>query len=638
MPSVDEHTQAKQPWSIARARQVYNLANWAEGYFDIDAHGRLVALHKDQPDIAGVPLEALVREFHSIGLRLPVLVRFQHILRDRVTQLCSAVDGAMRERSYGGRYTAVYPIKVNQQRSVVEQILHHGSGRVGLEAGSKPELMAVLALIKADGVVICNGYKDSEYIRLALIGRLLGHRVYIVVEKPSELELVFRESRALGVTPLLGLRVRLASIGAGKWQNTGGDKAKFGLSAAQVLALIERLREESLLDSMRLLHFHMGSQIANIGDINRGMREAGRFYADLRALGAGIDVVDVGGGLGVDYEGTGSRAYCSMNYTLPEYAGTIVRALADICDEQRLPHPDIVTEAGRAMTAHHAVLITNVIDVEYASAGDVLKPAQAVTVVVLRELWRLYDHQHELSVGEIYNEAQYWLGEAQSMYTHGVLDLRNRVRAEQLYRAICRRLMSTLDAMKEPPREIPAQLHEKLADKYFCNFSVFQSVPDVWAIDQIFPIVPLHRLHEAPTRRAVLQDLTCDSDGQIRAYVDSGRIEATLPVHDYQPATPYLLGIFLVGAYQEILGDLHNLFGDTHAINVELLPGGGYRLDTPEYGDKVDELLSMVHFSPAHLMAVYQEKVAAAGFSAEHQSALCEELEHGLHGYTYLGD
>ncbi|MGH8501932.1 MAG: biosynthetic arginine decarboxylase [Gammaproteobacteria bacterium] len=637
MSSLDEYTQAKPLWSVARARQVYNLANWAEGYFDIDPQGRLVALHKGQSDNAGVALYALAQDFHNVGLRLPVLVRFNHILRDRVSQLCGAVDRAMRECAYTGRYTAVYPIKVNQQRSVVEQILRHGGGQVGLEAGSKPELMAVLALIEGDsGIVICNGYKDSEYIRLALIGRLLGHRVYIVVEKPSELELVIRESRALGVAPLLGLRARLASIGEGKWQNTGGEKAKFGLSAAQVLALVERLRDESLLDSIRLLHFHMGSQIANIGDINRGMREAGRYYADLRALGANIDVVDVGGGLGVDYEGTGSRAYCSMNYTLPEYAGTIVRALADICNEQRLPHPDIVTEAGRAMTAHHAVLITNVIDAEYAPTGEASKPANIDTVVVLRELWRLYDHHAELSVGEIFNEAQYWLSEAQAMYTHGVLNLRDRVKAEQLYHAVCRRLLETLDAMAEPPQGVAAQLHEKFADKYFCNFSVFQSVPDVWAIDQIFPVVPLHRLHEAPTRRAILQDLTCDSDGQIRAYVDSGRIEATLPVHDYRPDEPYLLGICLVGAYQEILGDLHNLFGDTHAINVELLREGGYRLEGPEFGDTIEELLRVVHFSPERLMTTYREKIAAAGFSAERQQALCDQLEHGLHGYTYL--
>ncbi len=636
MPSQDTYMQTRTPWSVTRARQVYNLANWADGYFDIDPAGHLVAKPKDQPH-PSVALSALVGALKEAGLRLPVLVRFLHILRDRVSQLCGAIDRAMRECQYQGRYTAVYPIKVNQQRSVVEQILRHGGGRVGLEAGSKPELMAVLALIEgADGVIICNGYKDPEYIRLALIGRLLGHRVYIVVEKPSELDVVLRESRALGVTPLLGLRVRLASIGEGKWQNTGGEKAKFGLSAAQVLALIARLRTESLLDCMQLLHFHMGSQITNIGDINRGMREAGRYYADLRLAGAPIDVVDVGGGLGVDYEGTRSRAYCSMNYTLQEYAGTIVRALADICSELDLPHPDIITEAGRAMTAHHAVLITNVIEAEYAPVGDVSQKVGHDDAPVLRELWRLYTHQPELSAGEVYNEAQYWLSEAQSMYTHGVLNLSERVRAEQLYYAVCRRLMQTLQMTPDPPQEIAAQLYEKFADKYFCNFSVFQSVPDVWAIDQVFPIVPLHRLDEAPTRRAVLQDLTCDSDGQIRAYVDSGRIQATLPVHDYRLGEPYLLGLFLVGAYQEILGDLHNLFGDTHAVNVELLPEGGFRLETPEHGDTVDELLRYVHFDTGQLIAAYRAKMLATEFDTELQAALLRELEAGLRAYTYL--
>jgi arginine decarboxylase len=631
--------QATAPWSIARARQVYNLANWAEGYFDIDSHGHLVANSKGSSGHPGVSLYALAATLKNAGLQPPVLVRFQHILRDRVSRLCGAVDRAMEECRYSGRYTAVYPIKVNQQRSVVEEILKAGNGRVGLEAGSKPELMAVLALIHgADEAVVCNGYKDAEYIRLALIGKLLGHRVYIVVEKPSELELVLRESRALNVKPLLGLRVRLASIGKGKWQNTGGEKAKFGLSAAQVLALVDRLKDELLLDSMQLLHFHMGSQITNIGDINRGMREAGRYYAELRSEGAPINVVDVGGGLGIDYEGTRSRAYCSMNYTLQEYAGTIVRALFEICNEQRLPHPNIITEAGRAMTAYHAVLITNVIDAEYAPAGDVSQPPREDEPAALRELWRLYERQPELSAGEVYNEAQYWLGEAQSMYTHGMLSLPARVHAEQLYHAVCRRLIQVLDAQADSSEEIALRLREKFADKYFCNFSVFQSVPDVWAINQIFPIVPLHRLSERPIHRAVLQDLTCDSDGQIRAYVDSGRIEATLPVHDYRPGEPYLLGVFLVGAYQETLGDQHNLFGDTHAVDVKLLPNGGCRLEAPESGDTVEELLRFVHFDPDRLMMAYRAKINAAHIDAKRQAALLRELEAGLRGYTYLED
>ncbi len=638
MPSQDKPTQDKV-WSQATARRVYNLANWSEGYFDVDAQGHLRACLKDQAGHPGVSLHALAEAIIEAGLSLPVLVRFQHILRDRVKQLCAAVDRAIQDCGYCGRYIAVYPIKANQQKSVVDEILRAGQGRVGLEAGSKPELMAVLALIEgANGVVICNGYKDSEYVRTALIGRLLRHRVYIVIEKLSELETVLRESRALGVKPLLGLRVRLASIGAGKWQNTGGEKAKFGLSAAQVLALLDRLKEESHLDCMQLLHFHMGSQITNIGDIYRGMREAGRYYADLRALGAPIKVVDVGGGLGIDYEGTRSRAYCSMNYTLQEYAATVVRTLQDICNDQDVPHPDIVTEAGRAMTAHHAVLIMNVIDAEYAPTGDVSRPPRQNDPVVLRELWRLYEHLPELSAGEIYNEVQYWLGEAHSMYTHGVLDLPDRVRAEQLYYAVCRRLIENLDAQSDSSEGIAATLHEKFADKYFCNFSVFQSVPDVWAIDQIFPIVPLHRLNERPMRRAILQDLTCDSDGQIRAYVDSGRIQATLPVHDFRPERLYLLGVFLVGAYQEILGDQHNLFGDTHAVNVSFLPNGGYHLEQPEHGDRVEELLRAVHFDTDRLMSTYRDKIHALDLSQECQAALLKELEAGLQGYTYLED
>ncbi|MFP5507485.1 MAG: biosynthetic arginine decarboxylase [Gammaproteobacteria bacterium] len=625
-------------WTLDQARATYSLEHWSGGYFDVNGRGHLVARPRRAPDSPTVDLYQLARDCRDQGLTLPVLVRFTDILRDRVDTLCGAFARARETVGYQGRYTAVYPIKVNQQRTVVAEILGHGGSRVGLEAGSKPELMAVLALSRPGGTIVCNGYKDREYIRLALIGKRLGHRVFIVVEKLSELDLVIQESRALGVEPLLGLRVRLASIGAGKWQNTGGEKAKFGLNAAQVLTFVERLRAAGLLDSLQLLHCHLGSQIANIRDIQRGMREVARYFAELRALEVPLATVDVGGGLGIDYEGTHSRSFCSINYSVQEYANNVVHALWEICAEHALPHPDIITESGRAMTAHHALLITNVIDSEEAPGTGPVAPPADDEPLIIQDLWNVLEGLDARSVLEGYHDAVHWLGEAQAMYLHNVITLEQRARIESLYAAICQRARGLLNSNRPAHREALDELNEKLADKYFINLSVFQSMPDVWAIDQIFPIVPLHRLDTEPTRRAVLQDLTCDSDGRIDQYVDSDGIESTLPVHAYRPGDEYLLGIFLVGAYQEILGDMHNLFGDTDAVNVTLNEDGGYALSQPERGDTIDELLRYVHFDTEALKAAYHDKLDAAALSDKERAFFAAELEAGLTGYTYLED
>jgi arginine decarboxylase len=620
-------------WTPEQAGALYNITHWGEGYFGVNAAGH-VSVRPRRNDIE-LDLHAIVQQVERDGLALPVLLRFSDILHDRVDVLCDAFAGAMRDTSYTGRYTAVYPIKVNQQRSVVEEILKLGNGRVGLEAGSKPELMAVLGLAPDGGVVVCNGYKDRAYIRLALIGRKLGHRVYIVVEKLSELALVLREADDLGVEPLIGLRVRLASVAGGKWQNTGGEKSKFGLSAAQVLQAVEQLRAVGRLDILRMVHFHLGSQVANVRDIQRGMREAARYYAELRQLGAPLDCVDVGGGLGVDYEGTRSRSYCSMNYSVPEYALNIVRTLAEVCREHDLPQPDIISESGRALTAHHAVLVTEVIDHE--SAPDIT-PAEPVAdaPAVLHELWAAYANPRARAAVECYHDAINGLHEAQSLYTHGSLDVAQRAWAEQVYYAICRKIVPQLDSSSRAHRELLDELREKLADKYFCNFSVFQSVPDVWAIDQIFPILPIHRLDEEPDTRISLCDLTCDSDGRIDQYVDSEGLDSTLPAHRLKQGERYLLGIFMVGAYQEILGDMHNLFGDTNAVNVELTGEGGWKLLGAEAGDRADELLRYVHLEPEELLASYRRKLALAQLPAAQAAVCLLELEAGLTGYTYL--
>lgn len=629
---------ARNDWNLEQARAAYNIAHWSSGYFDVDERGHLIA--RPKADAAGgvIDLHELTERIRAHGLSTPVLVRFIDVLHHRIDVLHGAFTAAMAKLDYRGAYSPVYPIKVNQHRSVVAEILSHGAGRVGLEAGSKPELMAVLGVSDAGNrVVVCNGYKDREYIRMALIGRLLGNRVYIVVEKLSELDLVIEESRALGIEPLIGMRVRLASIGKGKWQNTGGEKSKFGLSAPHVLSTVERLRESGMLGSLRMLHFHLGSQIANIRDIQRGMQEAARYFAELRAMGAPIDCMDVGGGLGVDYEGTRSRSACSMNYSIEEYAHNVVHTLWEICEQHDLPHPDVITESGRGMTAHHAMLITNVIDIEQAPGESVIAVGEDEPQV-LHNLYQAYENGASNPAVEVYHDAVHWLAVSQDMYTHGLLTLAQRARAEELYFATCRRVRPLLQAGSRSHREILDELNEKLADKFFCNFSVFQSIPDVWAIDQIFPVVPLRRLDERPDSRAVILDITCDSDGRIDYYVDREGVETTLPLHRPVPGEDYLIGIFMIGAYQEILGDMHNLFGDTHSVNVVLDGNGGYRLTQLQSGDTVDSVLRYVHFEPQALLERLRSAVATSKLD-ERQRAMCHEtLADGITGYTYLED
>ncbi len=624
-------------WDIQKARDTYNIAHWGSGYFDIGEHGRLIAYPDRDSSRPGVDLHALARAVREAGLALPVLVRFVDILHDRVDTLCGAFAKAMDADDYQGRYTAVYPIKVNQQRRVVESIIGHGNGRVGLEAGSKPELMAVMALVPKGGTVICNGYKDREYIRLALRGLQLGLKVFIVIEKSSEVELIIDEARRLGVEPMLGMRVRLASIGAGKWQNTGGEKSKFGLTASQCLDVVEQLKRAGLGDALRLLHFHLGSQIPHIRDIQRGMREAARYYAELRRMGVAIDTVDVGGGLGVDYEGTRSRSYCSMNYTVEEYAANVVHVLWEVCQEHGLPHPNLISESGRALTAHHAVLITNVIDIDRIPEADAVQAPADDAPLILRDLWDNLQALRRRSPVETYHDALHALSEAQGMYIHGVLTLEQRAHAERLYQATCRHVLPRLDPTQRAHRELLDELNEKLADKLFCNFSIFQSMPDIWAIDQICPVLPLHRLDEVPSRRNVLQDLTCDSDGSIQGYVDRDGVETTLPLPPYRPGEEYLLGVFMVGAYQEILGDMHNLFGDTDSVNVELT-NDGYRLSNPLRGDTVETVLRYVRFDAEDLLARYRERVGETELPAEARKEMLDELAAGLEGYTYFED
>ena len=621
-------------WSLDRARHTYSIPYWSDGYYDVDAAGRMCAL----PRGTGGPMLALpeiLDQATAQGLKLPLLLRFSDILGDRLRKLQAAFGRAMAELDYQGGYTAVYPIKVNQHFNVAGELAAQGGEGFGLEAGSKPELMAVLGLARPGSVVICNGSKDREFIRLALIGRKLGLQTFLVVEKPSELAIILEESKALGVTPGLGVRMRLASLGAGKWQNSGGDKAKFGLLPRQVLDLVARLREAGMLESLQLLHFHMGSQISNVRDIANGMREAVRYFVELSKMGCGIRYMDSGGGLGVDYEGTRSRGFCSINYGLDQFAHTLVQPLAEACKENALAPPMMITEAGRAMTAHHAVMVVNVSDVERAPEGSVPTP-QAHEPAVLRHLRETHAALGTRPILELWHEAQQALAEGQALYALGQLSLEQRAQLDDLFYAIAHQVRGRLTGEEKSHREALDELDQRLVDKYFVNFSVFESIPDVWAIDQVFPIVPVARLDEAPARRGVIADLTCDSDGRIDTYVESESLDSSLPLHAPRAGESYRLGIFLVGAYQETLGDIHNLFGDTDTANVRMTADGGHEVVRQRRGDTTDVMLDYVGYKLDDLRAAYRAKVDAAGLAQAEAASLVEALEAGLTGYTYL--
>ncbi|MFA0076980.1 biosynthetic arginine decarboxylase [Vibrio artabrorum] len=629
--------------NLERIRAEYNVKHWSQGFYGIDDNGE-VYVSPSETDHQ-VPLSQIVKQLEQRNIGLPALVRFPQIVHQRVHNICNAFNQAIDEYQYDNRYLLVYPIKVNQQKEVVDEILASQAQleqkQLGLEAGSKPELLAVLALAqKASSVIVCNGYKDREYIRLALIGEKLGHKVFIVLEKLSELDLVLSEAKALGVKPRLGLRIRLASQGAGKWQASGGEKSKFGLSASQVLTVIERLKAENQLDVLELVHFHLGSQMANIRDVRNGVSEAARFYCELRDIGAQLKYLDVGGGLAVDYDGTRSQSSNSMNYGLLEYARNIVMTVGDICQLYNQPQPVIISESGRSLTAHHAVLVTNVIGTESYSPESMAAP-EADAPLLLHNMWKNF---LELDAGnddraliEIYNDTQSDIAEAHNQFATGMLNLQHRAWAEQMSLRINYELSSRMSTKNRYHRPILDELSERLADKFFVNFSLFQSLPDAWGIDQVFPVLPLSGLDNADERRAVVLDITCDSDGTIDQYVDGQGIETTLPVPAWNPDEPYLMGFFLVGAYQEILGDMHNLFGDTHSVVVNVDESGEANIDYINEGDTVEDMMRYVHIDMDLIRQNYKELVTAKVPAQEQQSVL-EELEQGLMGYTYLED
>jgi arginine decarboxylase len=621
-------------WSIDKARELYNLRGWGHGYFDINEKGHVLVNPRKDPD-GGIDLYELAGDLNAQGVGYPILVRFSDILRSRIEKINDCFSKAIAEIGYGAGYTAVYPIKVNQQRRVVREIAEFGKPLgVGLEVGSKPELQAVLAMSEdTDTLVVCNGYKDEEYMRLALMGQKLGHRVFIVLEMVHEVDLLLRCARELDVRPTVGVRVKLASAGSGKWAESAGEKSKFGLNPAQLVQIVDRLRAEDALDILQLLHVHIGSQVPDIRTFKVSLAEVARFYSELRGLGVNITHVDVGGGLGVDYEGSRVPGTSGTNYSIQEYANDIVYTLHEACEAKELPAPHIISESGRALTAHHALLLVNVIDVESQGVAPQIMVDPENDHQVLQLLADSLAEVRTRSLRELYHDAIFSKERARELFASGVLSLRDASRADQIY-------LQILDAIARhgswsTHEDILSEIQNELVDRYFCNFSLFQSLPDSWAVGQLFPILPIHRLDEEPTRRGSLHDITCDSDGRIDRFVGGRRQKTTLELHAVEPGEPYVLGIFLAGAYQEILGDLHNLFGDTNAVHVRLR-NGSYEVTDLVEGDTVSKVLQYVAFDPQELVTTFRRKVARARLSREQRNSFIAEYVDGLDGYTYL--
>src|SRR4051812_29170433 len=629
-------------WSIESARTLYNVEGWGAGFFDVNEKGHVIVRpDKDRPD-AVIDLFEVTNDLEEQGMALPVLLRFSDILRARIEALTTRFELAREEYAYSGGYTTVYPIKVNQQRHVVEEIVEFGKPHgVGLECGSKPELQAVLGLAEnTDHLIVCNGYKDEEFMRLALMGQKLGHQVFIVIEQLSEIDVLLQVAEELSVTPNAGIRIKLASRGFGRWKESGGEKSKFGLNSAQLMQAIEKLRDAGRLDIVKLIHFHLGSQITDIRYIKAGLQEVARFYAELRALGVDVTHVDVGGGLGVDYDGTNSTSDASVNYSLQEYANDVIYTLAEACRELELPMPHVISESGRALTAHHALLLLKVIDVE--SVVEVAVPALTDDDhAVLHEMWEDYQDVSKGKISrrrvkEVFHDVTFDKERAQQLLASGVLSLRGRAVAEQMYHATMNVIFRIVQQDRDHYEDILADLDATMVDRYFCNFSLFQSLPDSWAIDQLFPIMPVHRLQEEPTRRGTLQDITCDSDGKIDRFVGEKGGNPSLELHEWRDGEPYVLGVFLTGAYQEILGDLHNLFGDTNAAHVKLVPGG-YEITDLVHGDTVTEVLNYVQFRASDLLQTFRRKVTQVKhLSRADANAFIADYVAGLEGYTYL--
>ncbi|HEY1207204.1 MAG: biosynthetic arginine decarboxylase [Bryobacteraceae bacterium] len=625
-------------WTMADSSELYDVASWGKGYFSVGQNGHLY-VHPSKDPARAVDLKELVDTLVLRGISLPILIRFAEILRHRLSEVHDAFQSAIAEHGYKGSYCCVYPIKVNQQRQVVEEVFKFGRPfKYGLEAGSKPELLAVLAIADNETPIICNGFKDDEYIEMVMLATKIGRQITTVVEKYTELDLVARHAQRIGVRPRIGLRLKLASRGSGRWKSSGGFRSKFGLTVSEAVRALDQLKQLGMADCIELLHFHLGSQITNIRHIKQAVIEGVRIYAELARAGAGLKYLDVGGGLGIDYDGSQTDFESSVNYTLQEYANDVVYHVQNVCDEAGVAHPTIVSESGRAVVAYHSMLVFDVLGVSGFGEQDTapeISDEMEQPLIDLRETYRGLSTKNLL---ESFHDAQQALDQALNLFSLGYLPIEQRCLAENLYWAMCRRIKRLAADLEFFPEELEG-LDAMLSDTYFCNFSIFQSMPDSWAIKQLFPIMPIHRLSERPTRAAVLGDISCDSDGKIDQFIDRRDVKRTLPLHPFN-GSEYYLGAFLIGAYQEILGDLHNLFGDTNAVHVSLNGNGEIILDNVIKGDTVREVLDYVQFRAESLLGQFRKDVEAAlregKIGYEESGRLLRFYEEGLNGYTYL--
>ncbi|UFP94067.1 biosynthetic arginine decarboxylase [Gloeobacter morelensis] len=633
-----------QDWTIEDSAELYQIRGWGEPYFKINDKGNVAVLPRGEGGGGEIDLFHLVQDIQKRGLNMPLLIRFSDILADRIARLNECFVEAIREYDYPGVYKGVYPVKVNQQRHVVEEVVEFGRPfQFGLEAGSKPELLIALATLKTPGaLIICNGYKDSEYIETALLAQRLGHTPFVVIERFHELTLLIEAAQKLGIRPLIGVRAKLTARGIGRWGDSTGDRAKFGLSAAEIMEVVAQLKAADLLSSLQLLHFHIGSQISAINVIKTALREASCVYVELAQMGAPMQYCDVGGGLAIDYDGSKTNFRASKNYNMQEYAYDVVAAFQDACRTKNVPVPTLISESGRAITSHQSVLVFDVMGVSHLQFGEPEAPARNEHAII-RNLYETYTQIGPDNVQEAFNDASQFKEEALSLFALGYLSLGERARAERLYWGCCEKILNLVRELDYIPDEL-ADLEKNMASTYYCNFSVFQSAPDSWAIDQLFPIMPIHRLDEEPKARGTLADLTCDSDGKIDQFIDLRDVKGVLELHPVRPEEPYYLGMFLNGAYQEILGDMHNLFGDTNTVHIHLAsdaPGEqSYRLEHVVKGDTMTEVLKYVQYDQEAMLESIRRETEQAlrerRITLSESRLLLQHYERSLSGYTYL--
>ncbi len=630
-------------WTTDDSADLYGIKNWGNGYFNINSQGN-VEVTPGSGLNAKIDLYELTQDLVDRGIRSPMMIRFPDIIRSRVELLNGCFQKAFADHNYKGRYCGVYPIKVNQQRHLVQEIVKFGrEHRLGLECGSKPELLVVLAIMNTpEALIICNGFKDSEYIETAILSQKLGRNTILVVDRKEELRMILDAAKKFNARPIIGFRAKLNTQGSGKWVDSSGARSKFGLTAMEIVEGLEVLKEEGMLDCLKLLHYHIGSQVPTIQNIKSSLKEAARFYTELHSMGAKLQYIDVGGGLGIDYDGTGSSE-SSVNYSEQEYANDVVSILQTLCDEKQVPHPSIVTESGRFLVAHHSILLFNILGINNLEKLQPPRPAVKSDPPLMQDLQYIFDKLNNENLNECFNDLTQAKTETLSLFTYGVLTLEQRAWCESMYFATATKILNFARTLEDTD-DIVSFLSQELCDTYFCNFSVFQSVPDSWAVGQLFPVMPIHRLKEQPINEATLADLTCDSDGKIEKFIDSktGTYKKTLAIHDlHEGSGPYFLGVFLTGAYQEILGDLHNLFGDTDAVHVSL-GEAGYTIDHYVPGDTVTEVLSYVQYGRSEMVDSVrkssEDAIQKGLLSKQEAKVLIRHYEEGLSGYTYLED